>query len=143
MEPLKLILKDQFPIIFYNNYIMHKIYSFLPEESAIRLKNCIKKTGAKEQKRRLKELLKNYILDFGRNNEKVKFSLSQNGILTIFTSIFNISHLILKQLTNIKYNNDSLQLEKEDLFTLLRALPKNDIFLTDTKMNTYLNYQNK
>jgi hypothetical protein len=48
----KLQFKNTFPIIFYDKNIMSHFWPFLNEESIKTLKSCLKKTGAKEQKKR-------------------------------------------------------------------------------------------
>ena len=48
----KLQFKNTFPIIFYDKNIMSHFWCFLNEESIKTLKSCLKKTGAKEQKKK-------------------------------------------------------------------------------------------
>jgi hypothetical protein len=73
----KIQFKHNFPLMFYNKEIMAHFYPFLDQKSIERVKNCLKKTGAKETKRIIKEKIKNYIIDFGKNNEKVKYSIQK------------------------------------------------------------------
>ena len=50
---------------------MSHLYPFLDEKNIETIKNCLKKTGAKETKKKIKEKIKNYVIDFGKNNDKV------------------------------------------------------------------------
>jgi hypothetical protein len=54
----KLQFKNTFPIIFYDKNIMSHFWCFLNEESIKTLKSCLKKTGAKEQKKKNKRTSK-------------------------------------------------------------------------------------
>ena len=99
----KLQFKNTFPIIFYDKNIMSHFWSFLNEDSIKTIKTCLKKTGTKEQKKKIKELVKNYVIDFGKHSEKVKYSINENGKLLLSTNIFNIRKEFLPQFTHIKY----------------------------------------
>ena len=112
----KLQFKNTFPIIFYDKNIMSHFWCFLNEESIKTLKSCLKKTGAKEQKKKIKELVKNYIIDFGKHNEKIKYGINENGILLLSTNIFNIRKEFLSQFTYIRYKNEDLELEENELY---------------------------
>lgn len=127
----KLQFKHQFPIIFYDKTIMSVFWKFLPEKDIKTLKTCLRKTGMKEQKKKIKEVVKNYILDFGKHSEKVKFSINEEGVLTLITTIFNIRQEFLKMFTHIKYNKDIIHLEKKELYQYLHVYPKNEVFLSD------------
>ena len=52
--PNKIQFKHNFPIMFYNKEIMSHFYPFLDEKSVGVIKNCLKKTGAKETKKKIK-----------------------------------------------------------------------------------------
>ena len=93
---MKIQFKHNFPLMFYNKEIMSHFYPFLDPKSIEKIKNCLKKTGAKETKKKIKEKIKNYIIDFGKNNEKVKYSITEEGILKIFSNIFNFRKEFLK-----------------------------------------------
>ena len=112
---------------------MSHFWPFLNEESIKTLKSCLKKTGAKEQKKKIKELVKNYIIDFGKHSEKVKYGINENGILLLSTSIFNIRKEFLPQFTHIKYKNEDLELEENELYQFLKVFPKNEIYLSNNK----------
>ena len=127
----KLQFKHQFPIIFYDKTIMSVFWKFLPEKDIKTLKTCLRKTGMKEQKKKIKEVVKNYILDFGKHSEKVKFSINEEGVLTLITTIFNIRQEFLKMFTHIKYNKEIIHLEKKELYQYLHVYPKNEVFLSD------------
>jgi hypothetical protein len=129
----KLQFKNTFPIIFYDKNIMSHFWPFLNEESIKTLKSCLKKTGAKEQKKKIKELVKNYIIDFGKHSEKVKYGINENGILLLSTSIFNIRKEFLPQFTHIRYKNEDLELEENELYEFLKVFPKNEIYLSNNK----------
>ena len=140
---VKYEFKHNFPLMFYNKQIMSHFYPFLDEKSIETVKNCLKKTGAKETKKKIKEKIKNYIIDFGKNNEKVRHSLNDDGVLTIYSNIFNFRKEFLKQLTHIKYKGENLKLEEKELFQYLHVLPNNDIILsnndkTTAKINKYI-----
>ena len=127
----KLQFKHQFPIIFYDKTIMSVFWKFLREKDIKTLKACRRKTGMKEQKKKIKEVVKNYILDFGKHSEKVKFSINEEGVLTLITTIFNIRREFLKMFTHIKYNKEIIHLEKKELYQYLHVYPKNEVFLAD------------
>ena len=135
MQP-KIQFKHNFPLMFYNKEIMTHFYAFLDEKSIEKVKSCLKKTGAKETKKKIKEKIKNYIIDFGKNNEKVKYSITEEGKLNIFTNIFNFRKDFLKQLTHIQYKEESLKLDKKELFQYLHVLPKNELILSDGSQTT-------
>ena len=127
----KLQFKNNFPIIFYDKQIMSHFWPFLDENSIKTLKNCLKKTGAKEQKKRIKEIVKNYVIDFGKYNEKVKYNLNEKKILTLSTNIFNIRKDFLKQFTHIQYKGENLELNQKELSQYLKVYPKNEVFLSN------------
>ena len=127
----KMEFKHNFPLMFYNKEIMSHFYPFLDEKSIGKIKNCLKKTGAKETKKKIKEKIKNYIIDFGKNNDKVKYSITEEGILKIFSNIFNFRKEFLKEFTHVKYKDENLKLEKKELFQYLHVLPKNELLLTN------------
>ena len=127
----KMEFKHNFPLMFYNKEIMSHFYPFLDEKSIEKIKNCLKKTGAKETKKKIKEKIKNYIIDFGKNNDKVKYSITEEGILKIFSNIFNFRKEFLKEITHVKYKDENLKLEKKELFQYLHVLPKNELLLTN------------
>ena len=129
----KLQFKNTFPIIFYDKNIMSHFWSFLNEDSIKTIKTCLKKTGTKEQKKKIKELVKNYVIDFGKHSEKVKYSINENGKLLLSTNIFNIRKEFLPQFTHIKYKNEDLELEENELYQFLKVFPKNDIYLSNNK----------
>ena len=132
----KIQFKHNFPLMFYNKEIMSHFYAFLDEKSIEKVKSCLKKTGAKETKKKIKEKIKNYIIDFGKNNEKVKYSITEEGKLNIFTNIFNFRKDFLKQLTHIQYKEENLKLDKKELFQYLHVLPKNELILSNGSQTT-------
>ena len=134
--PNKIEFKHNFPLMFYNKEIMAHFYPFLDEKSIERMKNCLKKTGAKETKKKIKEKIKNYIIDFGKNNEKVKYSISEEGILNIFSNIFNFRKEFLKEFTHVKYKDETLNLEEKELHQYLHVLPKNELILSNNDKTT-------
>ena len=128
--------KHNFPLMFYNKQIMSHFWPFLDEKNQALLKNCLKKTGAKETKKKIKETVKNYILDFGKNNEKVKYSINNDGILLIYANIFNMRKEFLHEFTHILYKDEKLKLEKKELFQYLHVLPKNEVILSNNDKST-------
>ena len=50
----KIQFKHTFPIIFYNKDVMSHFYPFLDSTSIEHVKNCLKRTGAKETKKKSK-----------------------------------------------------------------------------------------
>jgi len=134
--PNKIQFKHNFPIMFYNKEIMSHFYPFLDQKSIETMKNCLKKTGAKETKKKIKEKIKNYIIDFGKNNEKVKYSITEEGILIIFSNIFNFRKEFLKEFTHVKYKNETLKLEQKELYQYLHVLPKNELILSNNDKTT-------
>jgi len=127
----KLQFKNNFPIIFYDKQIMSHFWPFLDENSIKTLKNCLRKTGTKEKKKRIKEIVKNYVIDFGKYNEKVKFNINEKRILTLSTNIFNIRKEFLKQFTHIQYKGENLELDQKELAQYLKVYPKNEVFLSN------------
>lgn len=134
--PNKIQFKHNFPIMFYNKEIMSHFYPFLDQKSIETMKSCLKKTGAKETKKKIKEKIKNYIIDFGKNNEKVKYSITEEGILIIFSNIFNFRKEFLKEFTHVKYKDETLKLEQKELYQYLHVLPKNELILSNNDKTT-------
>ena len=132
----KFEFKHNFPLMFYNKDIMAHFYPFLDKKSIETVKNCLKKTGAKETKKKIKEKVKNYIIDFGKNNEKVKYSITEEGILTIFSNIFNFRKEFLKEFSHVKYKDENLKLDKKELYQYLHVLPKNELILSNNDKTT-------
>lgn len=132
----KFEFKHNFPLMFYNKDIMAHFYPFLDKKSIETVKNCLKKTGAKETKKKIKEKVKNYIIDFGKNNEKVKYSITEEGILTIFSNIFNFRKEFLKEFSHVKYKDENLKLEQKELYQYLHVLPKNELILSNNDKTT-------
>ena len=126
--------------------IFNRIFSFLDEKSLTIVKPIIKKyiPNKKSSKKAIKDLIRLYIIDFGKNNEKVKyFKDEKEGILKIFTNIFNISTNFLLKFTSIFYKNEKIELEKKELLQFLQLYPKNDIFLSnpdDSKLKNFKIY---
>ena len=134
--PNKIQFKHNFPLMFYNKEIMSHFYPFLDDKSIMRVKNCLKKTGAKETKKKIKEKIKNYVIDFGKNNDKVKYSITDEGILTIFSNIFNFRKEFLKEFTHVQYKEENLNLEKKELYQYLHVLPKTELMLSNNDKTT-------
>ena len=132
----KFEFKHNFPLMFYNKDIMAHFYPFLDKKSIETVKNCLKKTGAKETKKKIKEKVKNYIIDFGKNNEKVKYFITEEGILTIFSNIFNFRKEFLKEFSHVKYKDENLKLEQKELYQYLHVLPKNELILSNNDKTT-------
>lgn len=132
----KIQFKHNFPLMFYNKEIMSHFYPFLDQKSIETVKNCLKKTGAKETKKKIKEKVKNYIIDFGKNNDKVKYSISEDGVLNIFGNIFNFRKEFLKEFSHVKYKDEILKLEQSELNQYLHVLPKNELILSNNDKTT-------
>lgn len=132
----KIQFKHNFPIMFYNKEIMSHFYPFLDQKSIETVKNCLKKTGAKETKKKIKEKVKNYIIDFGKNNDKVKYSITEEGVLNIFSNIFNFRKEFLKEFSHVKYKDENLKLEQSELYQYLHVLPKNELILSNNDKTT-------
>ena len=133
MIPNKIQFRHNFPIMFYNKEIMTRFYSFLDEKNIEKIKNCLKKTGAKETKKKIKEKIKNYVIDFGKNNDKVKYYITEDGILKIYSNIFNFRKEFLQNFTHIKYKEEVLNLEQKELYQYLHVLPKNELILSNNE----------
>ena len=134
--PTKIKFKHNFPVMFYNKEIMTHLYSFLDEKNIQTIKNCLKKTGAKETKRKIKEKIKNYVIDFGKNNDKVKYYINEDGILKISSNIFNFRKEFLQNFTHIKYKDETLNLEQKELYQYLQVLPQNELILSNNDKTT-------
>ena len=134
--PNKIQFRHNLPIMFYNKEIMSHLYSFLDEKNIQTIKNCLKKTGAKETKRKIKEKIKNYVIDFGKNNDKVKYYINEDGILKISSNIFNFRKEFLQNFTHIKYKDETLNLEQKELYQYLQVLPQNELILSNNEKTT-------
>ena len=112
--------------------IFNGIFSFLDEKSLSIVKPILKKyiPNKKTYKKAIKDSIKQYIIDFGKNNEKVKYFKDEKGILKIFTNIFNINSNFLSKFTSIFYKNEKIELEKKEFLQFLHLYPKKDIFLS-------------
>jgi len=113
--------------------VFNRIFSFLDEKSLAIVKPILKKyiPNKKTTKKAIKDSIKQYIIDFGKNNEKVKYFKDEKGILKIFTNIFNINSNFLSKFTSIFYKNEKIELEKKELLQFIQLFPKNDIFLSN------------
>ncbi len=138
MEPLpKERLKNKVTQMFYNKDIMSVIKKFLNEENQENLKTCFKRTGFKQKKKEIKELIKKHICDVGEHNNKYKFKIIDNKTLVITTSIFNVERNLLKSFTYL-YNkdaNEKIEIEKDDLFAFLKVLPQMTFTLSNISDN--------
>jgi hypothetical protein len=110
--------------------IINRIASYLDEKSSSILIQYIK--NKRPNKKLLKESLKQYIIDFGINNEKVKHFNDNNNTLKIYTNIFNIQKDYLLKYSSVLYKNERIELNKKELYQYLHLSPQNDIFLSDT-----------
>jgi len=146
MEPIKTTnnkkdetLRIKINHMFFNKDIMKTILSFLDQGNQDNLKKCFKKSGFKDKKKELKEIIKNQICDIGEHNNKYKFKIVDNKSLSITTSIFNIERNLLKSFTYLyhKDTNDKFQIEKEDLYAYLKVLPSMNFTLSNDS-NDYL-----
>lgn len=113
--------------------IFNNIFSFLDEKSLANVKPVLKKfiPNKKSTKKGIRDSIRQYIIDFGNNNEKVKYFKDGKGILKIFTNIFNINSNFLSKFTYIFYKNEKIELEKKELLQFLHLYQKNDIFLSN------------
>ena len=113
-----------------NEQIINRIASYLDEKSASILKQYIK--NKRQNKKLIKDSLKTYIIDFGKNNEKVKHFIDNTNTLKIYTNIFNIRKDYLFKYSSVLYKNEKIELNKKELYQYLHLSPQNDIFLSDT-----------
>ena len=113
--------------------VFNRIFSFLDEKSLSIVKPILKKyiPNKKKTKKVIKDSIKQYIIDFGKNNEKVKYFKDEKGIFKIFTNVFNINSNFLSNFTSIFYKNEKIDLEKKELLKFIQLFPKNDIFLSN------------
>ena len=121
--------------IIYDRSIMDCIFSYIPEYLKLKYKKLFKKSGLKEKKKQLKDIIKIYIEDFGKHQEKLKYRISSEGSLIISTSIFNINKIYLKEFNTVFHeaSNDEIELEKDELYEYLRVLPKFEFHLKNKK----------
>jgi hypothetical protein len=121
--------------IIYDKGIMDCIFSYIPEDLKQKYKKLFKKSGLKEKKKHLKDIIKIYIEDFGKHQEKLKYRISSEDSLIINTSFFNVNKNYLKEFNIIFHeaSNDEIELEKEELFEYLRVLPKFEFYLKNKK----------
>ena len=113
--------------------IFNHIMSFLDQKSLSIIKPILKPyiNSKKTNKKLLKESIKQYIVDFGKNNEKVKYLIDNNNLLKIYTNIFNIQKDFSSKFTSVVYKKEKIDLSKKELYKYLHLLPQNDIFLSD------------
>jgi hypothetical protein len=135
MEQNKNLTKKLVTNIFYNKQIMKKVLLFLEEKSKETLKNCFKRSGWKDKKKQLKEIIKNYIVDFGKHQEKLRHRISDEGSLIINTNVFNINKNFLREFVSVyhKDTEDRIELDKDDLYGYLKVLPNFEFSLVNTK----------
>jgi hypothetical protein len=95
-----------------------------------------KKNRCKGNEKKIKEKVKNYIIDFGKNNDKVKYSISEEGVLNIFGNIFNFRKEFLKEFSHVKYKDETLKLDQSELNQFLHVLPKNELILSNNDKTT-------
>jgi hypothetical protein len=121
--------------IIYDREIMNCIFSYLNEDMRLTYKKLFKRSGLKEKKKQIKDIIKIYIEDFGKHQEKIKYRISNEGSLIINTSIFNVNKNYLKDFITVYHeaSNDEIDLEKEELYEYLRVLPKFEFYLKNTK----------
>ena len=119
-----LVIKNLFKI-FMEKRTKQSIINFLDQKSATTLKRCInKKFNIKEKRKIILDRIKNYVLEFGKNHELVKFRITEDNRLFLTTNIFNISTQLIKSLLKIEYNKEFLSLEKKDLYQFLKLMNK-------------------
>eukprot|EP00340_Litonotus_pictus_P009028 CAMPEP_0170519462 /NCGR_PEP_ID=MMETSP0209-20121228/4867_1 /TAXON_ID=665100 ORGANISM="Litonotus pictus, Strain P1" /NCGR_SAMPLE_ID=MMETSP0209 /ASSEMBLY_ACC=CAM_ASM_000301 /LENGTH=350 /DNA_ID=CAMNT_0010805347 /DNA_START=207 /DNA_END=1259 /DNA_ORIENTATION=- len=105
--------------------------SFLDKESQSKVKLFVnKKFNLKEKKRIIKERVKDYIIDFGKHTELVKFRISDDHKLFLTTSIFNLNPYLIKSLTKVIYDKEHLELEKKDFYQFLKLLQKTYFYVS-------------
>lgn len=121
--------------IVYDRVIMDCIFSFLDEEFKISFKKLFKKSGVKDKKKHIKDIIKAYIEDFGKHQEKLKYRISDQGSLILNTSVFNMNKNYLKEFITVYHeaSKDEIELEKEELYEYLRVLPKFEFYLKNKK----------
>lgn len=118
------IMKNLFKI-FLNKNSKDLFFKFFDNENKNKMKIIFnKKFNIKENKKNIKERLKNYILDFGNNMEFVKFRISDNNNIILTTNIFNINPVILKSCVFVQYENELLELKMNDFYQYLKLLQK-------------------
>lgn len=124
--------------IFYNKPIFSHILSFLNEDNQKTLKGCFKRSGMKERKKQLKDIVKYYIEDFGKHQEKLKFKINENKHLAITTNIFNVNKNYLRNFIYIFHQEtgDKIELEKHELYEYLKVLPKMEFYLQNEAGDT-------
>lgn len=132
----KIQFKHNFPLMFYNKEIMSHFYPFLWSKKHWNCEKLSKKDRCKRNEKKIKEKVKNYIIDFGKNNDKVKYSISEDGVLNIFGNIFNFRKEFLKEFSHVKYKDEILKLEQSELNQYLHVLPKNELILSNNDKTT-------
>ena len=68
----------------------------------------LKENSSKKSKEKIKEIIKNYIIDFRKNNDKVKYYITEDGILKISSNIFYFRKEFSQNFTHIKYKDEVL-----------------------------------
>ncbi len=112
--------------LFYHRFTFKQIITYLDEPTQKILKIILRKSGLKDKKKQLKEIIKNYIIDFGKHNEKLNYGFLENGKIALNTNIFNINKKYLKEMKSIYYEEteDIIELDRADLYSYLKVLPK-------------------
>lgn len=116
--------------------IRNIFFSFLNKEEIANIKTIFRlnNNSTKQYKRILKNFVTRYIIDFGKNNDKVKYSLKDHT-LRISTNIFNINQNYLYHFTDIIHKNENIFLNEEELHQYLKLTTEKNIFFSSNKDN--------
>jgi len=79
-----------------------------------------------DRKKKIKLYLSTIIKDFGDKHDKVQFIVTQNKSLLVRTNIFNFKQEFLKEFVHlyIRKSDESLEINKDDLFKYLKVIPQ-------------------
>lgn len=111
--------------LFLNKQIIKAIHGFLGPDNCVALKSFAQKNfSIKEKKRQLKERLGEYVVDFGKYNELVKYRFLESNKLIVSTSVFNLQKNVVRKMTLLDYNKELIEMEKTDFYKFLKMYPK-------------------
>lgn len=120
--------------IFLTKQIIKTIKSFLSKETVNELKSFAQKNfSLKEKKKQIKEKILEFVNEFGKFNELVKYRYIEENRLLITTSIFNLPKNVLRKFVFLDYNKELIEMEKTDFFKFLKIYPKHFFNLSNGK----------
>lgn len=112
------------------------LFSFIDEETSIIIKDIfqINNLNSKQYKQTIKTLVSQYIIDFGKYNEKVKYYLNEH-ILKISTNIFNVNSVFVSNFADLVHKDETIHLSQDELKQYIKLTNDKNIILSSNKIN--------